>query len=227
MRALMTDLDWDTFKQCYYYDEMKVIQLHKSEAGYLPTEMIETILDYFQYKTSLKGLPDSESLYVESKQFVNSIYGVFVTKIISAIIDFEDGGWTSKEPNDMDFVNMLNQTKEEDSFTKLKNERKKALEQALDAVEETLKKEGLTDAQKAAAAEQAAAVSRRVEQENAVETLLSAKGFSKVLVIIGEKDVNVVVEKKPDMAAIAQIRDAVASKTDFNASDVKIISAEQ
>jgi K+-transporting ATPase c subunit len=117
--------------------------------------------------------------------------------------------------------------KEEDSFTKLKNERKKALEQALDAVEETLKKEGLTDAQKAAAAEQAAAVSRRVEQENAVETLLSAKGFSKVLVIIGEKDVNVVVEKKPDMAAIAQIRDAVASKTDFNASDVKIISAEQ
>jgi hypothetical protein len=29
------------------------------------------------------------------------------------------------------------------------------------------------------------------------------------------------------MAAIAQIRDAVASKTDFNASDVKIISAEQ
>lgn len=117
MRALMTDLDWDTFKQCYYYEDMKVIQLHKSEAGYLPTEMIETILDYFQYKTSLKGLPDSESLYVESKQFVNSIYGVFVTKIISAIIDFEDGGWTSKEPDDMDFVNMLNQTKEEDSFT--------------------------------------------------------------------------------------------------------------
>lgn len=117
MTAYMTDLDWDTFKQCYYYGEMRIKQLYKSEAGYLPTEMIETILDYFQYKTSLKGLPDSESLYVESKQFVNSIYGVFVTKIISAIVDFTEDGWTSKEPDDIDFVNMLNQTSEEDSFT--------------------------------------------------------------------------------------------------------------
>lgn len=124
-------------------------------------------------------------------------------------------------------VSEKEEAKEEDYFTKLKNERKKALEQALDAVEETLKKEGLTDAQKTAAAEQSAAISRTVEQENAVETLLRAKGFSKVLVIIGERDVNVVVEKKPDMAAIAQIRDAVVSKTNFNASDVKIISAEQ
>lgn len=117
MVAYMTDLDWDTFKQCYYYDNVNVKELYKSSADYLPTEMIETILDYFQYKTSLKGIPDSESLYVESKQFINSIYGVFVTKIVSAIIDFTEKGWVSKDPTDHDFYEMISQTKEEDSFT--------------------------------------------------------------------------------------------------------------
>ena len=117
MVAYMTDLDWDTFKQCYYYDNMTVKELYKSQSGYLPTEMIETILDYFQYKTSLKGIPDSESLYVESKQFINSIYGVFVTKIISAIVDFTENGWESKEPTDEEFTRMLMQTEENDSFT--------------------------------------------------------------------------------------------------------------
>ena len=117
MVAYMTDLDWDTFKQCYYYEHMEVKELYKSKSGYFPKEMIETILDYFQYKTSLKGIPNSESLYVESKQFINSIYGVFVTKVISNIITFTENGWESKEPTDKEFLDMLNQTKEDDSFT--------------------------------------------------------------------------------------------------------------
>lgn len=117
MVAYMTDLDWDTFKQCYDFKDYKVVSIYKSLAGYLPTEMVETILDYFQYKTSLKGMDGSESLYTESKQFINSVYGVFVTKIISAIISFDADGWESKEPDDKTFMEMLHETKEEDSFT--------------------------------------------------------------------------------------------------------------
>ena len=117
MIAYMTDLDWDTFKQCYYFEDVNVMSLYKSKAGYFPTEMIETILDYFQYKTSLKGIDGSESLYNESKQFINSCYGVMVTKIISAIVSFGKDGWDSKEPDDHTFMEMLHQTKEEDSFT--------------------------------------------------------------------------------------------------------------
>lgn len=117
MCCYMTDLDWDTFKQCYSFKNPEVIELRKSESGYFPTEMIETILEYFEYKSSLKGLEDSESLYVESKQFINSIYGVFVTKIISEIVSFDDNGWDSKEPDDTSFYEMLQQTDEENSFT--------------------------------------------------------------------------------------------------------------
>lgn len=117
MITYMTDLDWDTFKQCYYYDTVEVLEIYKSLSGYFPSEMIETILDYFQYKTSLKGQANSESLYCESKQFINSIYGVFVTKIISSIISFDEEGWHSTEPDDETFYDMLHQTSEEESFT--------------------------------------------------------------------------------------------------------------
>lgn len=118
LTAYMTDLDWDTFKKSYdILGGYEVMELYKSEAGYLPLEMIETILDYFNYKTSLKGLKDSVSLYNESKQWVNSVYGVMVTRVISLIINFTDGGWDSKEPDDEEFINMLNSTDKENSFT--------------------------------------------------------------------------------------------------------------
>ncbi|MBO7733330.1 MAG: hypothetical protein J6S67_12270 [Methanobrevibacter sp.] len=117
MYAYMTDLDWDTYKKCYNFKDFEVLELYKSEAGYLPNEMIEVILDAFSYKTSLKGVPDSETLYQTSKSLINSIYGVMVTKIISAIVSFSKDGWESAEPDDETFYEMINQTKEEDSFT--------------------------------------------------------------------------------------------------------------
>lgn len=93
MTVLMTDLDYDTFKQCYTFDEPEVLELHKSKAGYLCKELILTILEYFAYKTSLKGDETMESLYNESKQFINSIYGVMVYKFVSDMIEFGLKGW--------------------------------------------------------------------------------------------------------------------------------------
>ena len=113
----MTDMDWDTFKKCYYYDEVEVMELYKSEASYFPVEMINLILDYFSYKTSLKGIAGNESLYCESKQFINSCYGVMVTRLITAIISFDKNGWGSAEPDDNTFAEMLHQTSEDNSFT--------------------------------------------------------------------------------------------------------------
>ena len=87
MTAYMTDLDYDTFKKAYtIFDGIEVLELYRAESGYLCKEIITTILEYFAYKTSLKGDPDAESLYNESKQFVNSIYGCSVTKLDSGLI---------------------------------------------------------------------------------------------------------------------------------------------
>jgi len=98
--AYVTDLDYEIITHTYMYDEIEVQELYKSKAGYLSTALINLILEYFGYKTSLKGT-GNESLYVESKQFVNSIYGCFVTRIISEIIEFNDEkGWEKIKLNE-------------------------------------------------------------------------------------------------------------------------------
>ena len=56
---------------------------------------------------------------------------------------------------------------------------------------------------------------------------IKAKGFKNALVVIGEKDVNVIVDTAPDTSKTLQIQDAVLSKTDFTAADIKIISADE
>lgn len=93
----ITDLDWEIIKHCYTFDDnVTVRKLRKSKAGYLSNSLIKCVLKYFGYKTSLKGLEDSYSLYVESKQMINSIYGAEVTKLISDIIHYngEGNGWS-------------------------------------------------------------------------------------------------------------------------------------
>ena len=112
----MSDLDWDTFKQAYEFDSYEVLELYKSEAGYLPPELILTILEYFKYKTSLKGDDDNESLYTESKQFINSIYGCAVTKIVTDLITFDGQGWDVTKFNDDLFYETISKVKAENTF---------------------------------------------------------------------------------------------------------------
>lgn len=80
--------DFRVFTEAYKFTNLKVINIWRAEADFLPVELIETILSYYHKKTTLKGLPDRLSEYVESKQFINSIYGVAVTRIIGDIIRF-------------------------------------------------------------------------------------------------------------------------------------------
>ena len=113
---LVSDLDWDTFKQAYCFDNVEVLELYKSEAGYLPLELILTILEYFQYKSSLKGDEEKESLYNESKQFINSIYGCAVTKIVTDLITFDGAGWDTTKFNDELFYETVQSAKPENTF---------------------------------------------------------------------------------------------------------------
>ena len=118
MCVKMTDLDYDTFMQCYDVDSVECIELWAAEAGYISKELILTILEYFKYKTSLKGVADAESLYGESKQFINSIYGVAAYKIYSAEIKFsKDKGWETIDDDDWSrFYKTMQDTKDENTF---------------------------------------------------------------------------------------------------------------
>ncbi len=115
---------------------------------------------------------------------------------------------------------------EDKYFTDLRAERKKSRDDALGIIEETLENKDISEEQRNEAVKQAQALALATEQEAGIETVLKAKGFSNVVVLIGEKDVNVIVDGNLDEARIARIQDAVMSQTDFTSADIKIIAAE-
>lgn len=116
LKTTMTDLDFDTFKQCYTYGDMKILSFYVADADYLPREIIELILNYYAYKTSLKDVEGAESKYVESKQFVNSIYGCAVTKIVTDIIDYSISGWKKSPCDNMVFIETIDGMKPNKMF---------------------------------------------------------------------------------------------------------------
>lgn len=119
---VMTDCDYHIFKQAYNFKKFKAIHIWECDADFLPKELIQVILDRYAYKTTLKGVEGEESRYVESKQFINSIYGVSVTKTIDDIVRFvsdDEGDKWIKQPLDMEqFNNSISQYQKEQKVYK-------------------------------------------------------------------------------------------------------------
>lgn len=89
----VTEQDWLTIKETYIWEKMEVIRIWKSHKRYLHKDIIEFILDLYEKKTTLKGVEGSEDLYMQSKQYINSLFGCFLTSIIQADITYNDGSW--------------------------------------------------------------------------------------------------------------------------------------
>lgn len=110
-------------------------------------------------------------------------------------------------------------------FNRLRADRLKSREEALDIIEETLEDSGLSEENKKTALDTAAALAKRTEKEAAIETLLKAKGFPSAIAVIGDEDINMIVESAGLTAAeVVQIQDAALSQTDFPASKIKIVT---
>lgn len=119
MTIYLLDLDWFTFKQMYYWEEMEVLEVQKGKADYLPKEMILTVLDYYGKKTLLKGDDSRASEYTESKEFINSIYGCFCYKQVSDQVYYTTDGWVTKKLDDGGsamFYELLRKVSDEKSF---------------------------------------------------------------------------------------------------------------
>lgn len=86
----LTEVDYRTYKKFYDWDSECISDLWRYERGFLPKPIIETMLDLYANKTSLKGVDDMEELYMLSKGDLNSSYGMMVTKIIQDLIVFTE-----------------------------------------------------------------------------------------------------------------------------------------
>ena len=92
----ITNIDYEIIKQCYKWDDMRVLSFKVAHNGYLSDTFCKYILELFYNKTTLDGITEEESRYMESKQFINSLYGMMVTKEETDKIIYSDE-W-HKEP---------------------------------------------------------------------------------------------------------------------------------
>ncbi len=115
----------------------------------------------------------------------------------------------------------------EDYFAEAKSKREKDLKEAQEMVEETLSSAKLEDEEKQAAMAQINALVKKTEQEQNIEMLLVAKGFSKSLAIIGDDNINIVVAAEGlTTTQTMQIQDIVTTQTDISLSNIKIVTVK-
>lgn len=109
----LTNIDYEIFQLCYDFDNLNIIDFRISSNDYLSPTFVKYILELYGNKTTLKGIKEKEPLYMKSKQYINSMYGMTVTKNITDTIEFEEDSWKKELLDEKNF------------YTKIASEKKK------------------------------------------------------------------------------------------------------
>ena len=107
-----TEQDWITIRNNYRWDTLKVVRVWRSEKEYLPRPFLQYILELYGNKTSLKDVPGQEDLYMQSKQYINSLFGMMVTALIQSDVMFDGGEWNIKKLTAEDVQKKLNKLRD-------------------------------------------------------------------------------------------------------------------
>lgn len=96
--------DFEIIKKCYDFN-YEIIECWNANKYYLPLPLVKKVLEYYKNKTQYKNVIGYESIYAQSKQYINSIYGMLCTDIIFDDMKYLDEEWitvnkTEKEVNE-------------------------------------------------------------------------------------------------------------------------------
>lgn len=100
---VITEIDFDIYERFYDIESIDYdnIVMYYYEKAYLPKPIIESVLDFYETKTTLKDVEGKEVEYMAGKANLNSIYGMMVTNICRDEIIYEGDTWGS-EKQDID-----------------------------------------------------------------------------------------------------------------------------
>lgn len=94
----VTEQDYLTIRETYRWDAdtFRVDKLYMSFKKYLPTPFIIYLLELYGNKTKLKGAGEGSAdydLYMQSKQYINSLFGMCVTALIQSDVTFDNNNF--------------------------------------------------------------------------------------------------------------------------------------
>ena len=121
---------------------------------------------------------------------------------------------------------LVNSNLEEDYFSKTRNSRKIEREKAINQMKEILNSVKSTEESKLIATEKIAYYTTLSEKENAIESLVVAKGFEDCVAVLSDKSISCVVKTdKNGLAAnqTMQIQDIILSNCEISCENIKII----
>lgn len=90
---VVNEIDFKNINLFYTYEKLDISDFYIYKKDYLPKEIIESILQFYNDKTKLKGVEGKEQEYLNSKEMLNSIYGMCVTNTIKEQIIFYNNEW--------------------------------------------------------------------------------------------------------------------------------------
>lgn len=106
----LTDVDIKTVKMMYNC-KIYCLEMYAALSDYLPREFVLSILNLYENKTRYKGISEQYSLYMKSKQMVNSEYGMCAFNPYSDSIDFVENEWIPHVPVWDDLIKYYNNRK--------------------------------------------------------------------------------------------------------------------
>lgn len=90
----ITEQDFAIIRKFYKWDHLKIKNFRRYKKNYLPRDFIRAVLSLYEKKTRLKGVEDSIVEYMNSKEMLNSCFGMCVTDICRTEIEYgNDGLW--------------------------------------------------------------------------------------------------------------------------------------
>lgn len=87
----LTELDFDIIRKTYDFESVEIREALVYPSAYLPIEYVNTVLDFYESKTVLKGVKGSEIEYQNKKELLNSTYGCCASSIIKPLYTYNDG----------------------------------------------------------------------------------------------------------------------------------------
>lgn len=103
----ITEIDYKVFSQFYKWKNARIGEMWCYRKDYLPTEFINAILGLYEKKTTLKGVKGKEVEYLNSKEMLNSCYGMCVTNPLRDEIIYEENEWDVQDLTSEKQIEML------------------------------------------------------------------------------------------------------------------------
>lgn len=102
----ITEVDYQVIKMFYTWQDIKIGAMWIYGSDYLPTEFVDSILTLYEQKTKLKGVAGMETEYLQSKEMLNSCYGMTVTNPLRDEFTF-NGVWDERELTEPEKIKQL------------------------------------------------------------------------------------------------------------------------